>query len=243
MLKGKIAIITGASQGIGRAVAEKFAAHGASVIMADIKPPASMPANARYIECDVGDKQAIDRLVNSLETIDILVNNAGIIHAADFLELSEEAFDRVLRVNLKGSFLMGQAVAKHMVVHKIRGTIINMSSVNAVLAIPNQTAYNVSKGGLKQLTNNMALSLAPFNIRVNAIGPGSINTEMMATILIDDAARHKILSRTPLGRLGEPDEVADTALFLASDQSSYITGQTIYIDGGRMGLNYTVPVN
>jgi NAD(P)-dependent dehydrogenase (short-subunit alcohol dehydrogenase family) len=243
MLKGKTAIITGAAQGIGRAVAEKFVAHGAHVIMVDIKPPASMPVNARYIECDVGDKQPVDALVNSLKTIDILVNNAGIIHAADFLDLPEEAFDRVLRVNLKGSFLMGQAVARHMVAHKTRGTIINMSSVNAVLAIPNQTAYNVSKGGLKQLTNNMALSLAPFGIRVNAIGPGSINTEMMATILTDGAARHKILSRTPLGRLGEPDEVADTALFLASDQSSYITGQTIYIDGGRMGLNYTVPVN
>ena len=242
MLTHKTAIVTGASQGIGFAIAQKFASKGATVIMADIKPPLTLPQNARYINCDVGDKASVDCLVDAVGHIDILVNNAGIIHAADFLDLPEEAFDRVLQVNLKGSFLMGQAVAKAMVRDKIAGSIINMSSVNAVLAIPNQTAYNVSKGGLKQLTNNMALSLAPHNIRVNAIGPGSINTEMMATILTDEAARHKILSRTPLGRLGEPAEIAETALFLASDQSSYITGQTIYVDGGRMGLNYTVAV-
>lgn len=242
MLTHKTAIITGASQGIGYAIALKFASQGANVIMADIKPPTHIPHNARYINCDVGDKQAVENLVKSAGRIDILVNNAGIIHASDFLDLSEEAFDKVLRVNLKGAFLMGQAAAKNMVQDNIKGVIINMSSVNAVLAIPNQTAYNVSKGGLKQLTNNMALSLAPHGIRVNAIGPGSINTEMMATILTNEAARHKILSRTPLGRLGEPSEIANVALFLASDQSSYITGQTIYIDGGRMGLNYTVAV-
>jgi len=117
-----------------------------------------------------------------------------------------------------------------------------MSSVNAVLAIPNQIPYAVSKGALKQLTNVTALALAPKGIRVNAIGPGSIMTDMLKSIVNDRAAEDKILSRTPLGRCGEPEEIAAVAVFLASSQSSYITGQTIYPDGGRLGLNYTVPV-
>jgi glucose 1-dehydrogenase len=174
------------------------------------------------------------------------VNNAGIVHGADFLDIAEEDFDRVLNVNLKGSFLTGQAVARTMV-EKVKnggrpGTIVNMSSVNAVFAIANQVPYSVSKGGINQLTKVMALSLAPYGIRVNAIGPGSIMTEMLASVNADPAARNRILSRTPLGRIGEPSEIAAVAAFLASDDASYITGQTIYADGGRMPLNYTVPV-
>ena len=122
------------------------------------------------------------------------------------------------------------------------GAIINMSSINASLAIPNQTPYCVSKGGLSQLTKVMALSLAPYGIRVNAIGPGSIMTAMMATVATDRAAKRRVLSRTPLGRIGEPDEVAAAAAFLASNDASYITGEIIYVDGGRLALNYTVPV-
>jgi NAD(P)-dependent dehydrogenase (short-subunit alcohol dehydrogenase family) len=173
--------------------------------------------------------------------IDILVNNAGITHAADFLDLAEEDFDRVLRVNLKSMFLCGQAVAKSMVADGVRGAIVNMSSVNAVLAIANQVPYVVSKGGVNQLTKVMALALAPHGIRVNAIGPGTIATEMARqAVLADEASRRRILSRTPLRRLGEPGEVAAVAAFLASDDASYLTGQTIYPDGGRLGLNYTV---
>ena len=172
----------------------------------------------------------------------MLVNNAAIIHAADFLDLDEADFDRVLRVNLKGAFLMTQAVARRMVADGRKGAIVNMSSVNAVMAIPNQTPYCVAKGGLNQLTKVAAMSLAPHGIRVNGIGPGSIMTEMLATVMTDAAARAKILSRTPLGRAGAPEEIAKVALFLASDDASYMTGQTLYPDGGRLALNYTVPV-
>jgi glucose 1-dehydrogenase len=129
-----------------------------------------------------------------------------------------------------------------MAARRSGGAIVNMSSINAVLAIPNQTPYAVSKGGLGQLTKVMALALAPHGIRVNAIGPGSILTEMLQTVMQDEEARRRVLSRTPLGRCGEPEEVARVALFLASDDASYVTGQTVYADGGRLALNYTVPV-
>ncbi len=158
------------------------------------------------------------------------------------MELAEEDFDRVIRVNLKGVFLTGQAAARQMVAQGRGGTIINMSSVNAVMAIPAITPYVAAKGGVNQLTKVMALSLVDKGIRVNAIGPGSIMTEVFKTVVTDQAAMDKILSRTPMGRVGEPDEVASVAVFLASDASSYITGPTIYPDGGRLALNYTVPV-
>jgi NAD(P)-dependent dehydrogenase (short-subunit alcohol dehydrogenase family) len=152
----------------------------------------------------------------------------------------------VLRVNLKGAFLVAQAAARQMVAQiadgGAPGAIVNMSSVNAVFAIANQVPYSVSKGGVNQLTKVMALALAPHGIRVNAIGPGSIMTDMLASVAGDPAARRRVLSRTPLGRIGHPDEIAAIAAFLASDEASYITGQTIYADGGRLPLNYTVAV-
>jgi NAD(P)-dependent dehydrogenase (short-subunit alcohol dehydrogenase family) len=184
--------------------------------------------------------------VNAFGSVDVLVSNAGIVHGADFLEVTEADFDRVIRVNLKGVFLVGQAVARQMVEQVEAGgrpgAIVNMSSVNAVFAIANQVPYSASKGGINQLTKVMALSLAPYGIRVNAIGPGSIMTNMLASVNHDHAARNRLLSRTPLGRIGDPSEIAAIAAFLASDDASYITGQTIYADGGRLPLNYTVPV-
>jgi NAD(P)-dependent dehydrogenase (short-subunit alcohol dehydrogenase family) len=180
--------------------------------------------------------------VEAFGRLDVLVNNAGIIKGASFLDLEEADFDAVLRVNLKGAFLVGQAAARVMAKQGTGGAIVNMSSLNAVMAIPNQTPYVVSKGGLNQLTRVMALALADRKIRVNAIGPGSIMTDILKSVMTDEAARRNILSRTPLGRVGEPEEVAKVALFLASDDSSYVTGQCIYPDGGRMALNYTVPV-
>jgi NAD(P)-dependent dehydrogenase (short-subunit alcohol dehydrogenase family) len=149
----------------------------------------------------------------------------------------------VLRVNVKSMFLCGQAAARRMVAAGRPGAIINMSSANAVVAIPNQVPYVVSKGAVNQLTRVMAVGLATHGIRVNAVGPGTILTDLAKNaVLGDDAARRRILSRTPLGRCGEPDEVAAVAAFLASDDASYLTGQTIYPDGGRLALNYTVPV-
>ncbi len=243
-------LVTGGSRGIGEACARRFAREGARLVIADV---ADAPGRAlardiggTYMHCDVGDKADVDAIVAlALSThgrIDVLVNNAGIFKAADFLEVTEDDFDEVLRVNLKGAFLMGQAVARAM-----RGTgggsIVNMSSVNGVMAIPNIASYNVSKGGINQLTRAMALSLADHGIRVNAVAPGTIATELAAqAVLTSEEARHKILSRTPLKRLGGPDEVADVVAWLASDAASYVTGEIVTVDGGRMALNYTVPV-
>ena len=258
-LNGKVAIITGGGRGIGLACAKRMASDGAKIVIADIDEDIGdaglaelkeQGAEAIFVPCDVGERLDVRNLVTAtLEafgSIDILINNAGIIVASDFLELEEEDFDRVLRVNLKGGFLVGQAVARQMVAQieagDPPGTIINMSSVNAVFAIPNQVPYSVSKGGVNQLTKVMAQALAPHGIRVNAIGPGSIMTDMLATITTDKKARHMVLSRTPMGRIGEASEIASVAAFLASDDASYVTGQIIYPDGGRLGLNYTVPV-
>ncbi len=245
-LAGKRAIITGAAQGIGKAIAERFAAEGAKLLLADIDPAVAAVAATLGQQSLVGDlarKTEVERIVEAatsqLGGLDILVNNAGITHAADLDDLTEEAFDRVLAINLKAALWGTQAAARIM---GPGSAVINMSSVNAVLAIPNQIPYVVSKGALKQLTNVTALALASKGIRVNAIGPGSIETEMLAGIMAEDeAARSRILSRTPLGRCGTPEEIASVALFLASEDSSYLTGQTIYPDGGRLGLNYTVP--
>lgn len=174
--------------------------------------------------------------------LDIAVANAGIVKAGDFLEFSEEDFDAVIRVNLKGVFLTGQAAARQMAEQGGGGAIVNMSSVNAVLAIPSIAPYVVAKGGVNQLTKVMSLALADKGIRVNGIGPGSIRTEVLASVVNDPEKMKGVLMRTPLGRVGEPEEIASVAVFLASDDASYMTGQTLYPDGGRLALNYTVPV-
>lgn len=256
-LRGKVALVTGAGQGIGLACARALAREGASVVLAERDEAAGKAAakslseeshRATFVRCDVSRKAEVDAAVSeavkAYGRLDILVANAGIVHAAEFLDLEEADFDRVLAVNLKGMFLAGQSAARQMVKQGEGGAIVNMSSVNAVLAIPNQVPYVVSKGGINQLTKVMAMSLAPHRIRVNAIGPGTILTELAKTAVLGNReAERKILSRTPMGRMGEPGEVASVAVFLASDEASYLTGQTIYPDGGRLALNYTVPVS
>ncbi len=258
-LSGRVAVVTGAAQGIGAACARALAAAGARVVVSDVSEDTGTAlarsiddagGQARFCRADVGERADADRLVRfaveSFGALDVLVNNAGIVHAADFLDLAEADFDRVLRVNLKGLFLCGQAAARQMATqppraHGQRGVIVNMSSVNAVLAIANQVPYTVSKGGVNQLTKVMAMGLAPHGIRVVGIGPGSIATEMLRTaVLTNESAKTRILSRTPLGRLGEPEEIASVAVFLASDDASYLTGTTLYPDGGRLSLNYTM---
>lgn len=254
-VENKVTIITGSAQGIGLACGERFARDGARVVLSDVnveKGEAAAEAirekggDAIFIGCDVGDKAQVVSLVEqTIERhgrLDVMISNAAILHIADILDLEEEDYDRVLRVNLKGFFLTGQAAARQMVAQGDGGSIINMSSIQAVITLPNILTYSICKGGVKSLTVSMSLALADKGIRVNAIGPGSIATDMVKQLMVDDAARKKLMSRTPLGRLGEPSEVASVAAFLASDDASYITGETIYVDGGRLGLNYTVPV-
>jgi len=254
-LKGKVAVVTGAAQGLGRACAQCMAAEGAKIVVSDMNAEGgeSVAAAIRdaggeacFIACDVGDKAQvaalIDGAVAAYGRVDSAVANAGIVKFGDFLDLPEEDFDAVLRVNLKGVFLTGQAAARQMVKQGGGGTIITMSSINSVVAIPNILPYVTAKGGVNQLTKAMALSLADKGIRVNGIGPGSIMTEMLKSVANDKAAMHKILSRTPMGRAGEPEEIGKVAVFLASDDSSYMTGEIVYVDGGRLALNYTVPV-
>ena len=260
LLEGKAAVITGASRGLGFACAERFVAEGAKVIMADVQDEMGEQAaeslrakggDARYMHCDVSQKAEIEALVaHCVEThgrIDTAIANAGINHVEDALEIKEEDFDRVIAVNLKGVFLTGQVAARQMVTQApdadgSKGTIINMSSANAVVTIPEIAPYVISKGGVNQWTKALAIRLAQEGVRVNAIGPGSIATEMFKGVSNDPEKYRAIMSRTPMGRPGEPDEIGKIAVFLACDLSSYITGQTIYPDGGRLGLNYTVPV-
>ncbi|MEM9014026.1 MAG: SDR family NAD(P)-dependent oxidoreductase [Pseudomonadota bacterium] len=253
---GKCALITGAAQGIGAATALEFANHGADIVLADIDEAGAKRRATEINEltgrraigvfCDVASDDALKAVLSKTITefgrIDILVNNAGIIRKGGILDLDTDDFDAVLNVNLRSYFALTQLAARKMVEAGEGGAVIMMSSLNAVLAIADQLAYVTSKGGLQQLTKACALGLAEHNIRVNAIGPGSIMTDILKVVMDDDVARKKILSRTPLGRVGDPDEIARVAVFLASHYASYITGQTIFPDGGRSALNYTVPV-
>ena len=259
-----VAVVTGAAQGIGLACATAFAREGAKVVLSDVNQATLNEAVATLektgaqvlaVPCDVSNKAEVDALIAATVArfgrIDLMLSNAGITHAAEFLDVDEADFDRVLGVNLKGVFLTGQAAARQMVkqaplanrANGERGIILNMSSVNAVIAIPNQIPYVTSKGGVNQLTKAMAMSLAPHGIRVNAIGPGTIATELaVKAVMSNEEGRRKIMSRTPLRRLGEPAEIARVAVFLAGEGGSYFTGQTLYPDGGRLALNYTVAV-
>jgi NAD(P)-dependent dehydrogenase (short-subunit alcohol dehydrogenase family) len=244
-----IALVTGAAQGIGLACAEALLEQDVFVVLSDINARGVEAAALRlgpgadFVICDMSDSDAISTMFDVLEEkhgpASILVNNAGIAIPESFLETTEETFRKVIDINLIGVFLATQRAAKSMIAHKIGGSIVNMSSINAVLAIPTIASYCASKGGVMQLTKAASLALAPYNIRVNAVGPGSIDTDMMASVNASPEAVKRVMSRTPLQRLGSPREIGDVVAFLASPKASYITGETIYVDGGRLGLNYT----
>lgn len=249
-LSGKIAVITGAAGGIGLAIAQRYARDGAKVILTDLleaqgeaeaKALRDQGLHARFAPLDAADETAIEALIGEIEAregpVDIAVCSAGITKAGKvFYESDTADFEQVLRINLVGPYLMGKAVARRMVEAQRRGVIIHISSVGAVLGVPESYAYCVSKAGLGMLTKTMALALAKHGVRVNAIGPGP--TESPMTAHLPETARKMMLSRTPLGRFGQAEEMAGVAAFLASDDASYITGQTIYADGGRLALNY-----
>lgn len=255
--KDKRVVISGGARSIGRATAERFAEEGAKVAILDVLVDRGAAAakeiaethkvECRFYECDVGTKSAvdacIDKVIADFGGIDILFSNAGITRRADFLDLTEDDFDEVIRVNLKSIYLVGQKVARHMVERGQGGAIVNMSSSSVRMTMPTIAPYAASKGGITALTKAMALSLARHGIRVNAVGPGTIQTELNRDNLLKDVEkRHEILSRIPMMRFGEGTDVANVVLFLAGEDASYMTGETIYIDGGRSGLNYTLPV-
>ena len=263
-LAGRVCVVTGAAQGIGQACVQRLATEGARLALWDVddaRANASVAAlEARGIEalalhCDVSRQAEVEAAlaatVQRFGRIDGLVNNAGIFKAAPFLDITEADWDAVIDVNLKGHFLVGQAVARQMVAQRAQGgasgsgsgggAIVNMSSVNARLTIASIASYNASKGGIDQLTRVMSLALAEHGIRVNGVAPGTIATELAArAVLTSDEAKARILSRTPMRRLGQPEEIAGVVAFLLSDAASYVTGETVLADGGRMTLNYTV---
>jgi NAD(P)-dependent dehydrogenase (short-subunit alcohol dehydrogenase family) len=245
-IQGRVAIVTGAGGGIGRALAQGLARAGASVVLADKRADAGAAlaetingdgGRALARACDVTSRESVEAMV--AETVAqfgpprILVNNAGTTSTHSFLTLPEEEWDRVLGVNLKGPFLCGQAVARHMA-EAGGGAIINVTSQLGEVALRNKAHYVSAKGGLKMLTKAMALELAPLGIRVNALAPGPIETELTAPLLADLAVRSALLERIPLGRFGQPEDLVASLLFLAGEGSRFVTGTTLFVDGGYL---------
>jgi NAD(P)-dependent dehydrogenase (short-subunit alcohol dehydrogenase family) len=246
-LQDKVSIITGATKGIGLACAYEFTQEGAKVVLAGRTESLGHEAaekiradggDAIYIKCDVSQsnqvQNLIDKTVEHYGRIDVVVNNAGVNHSARFLDITEDEWDWVMGVDLKGTFLVTQAAARVMVAQKIPGVIVNVSSVMAVLALADQVPYCAAKGGVNQFTKATALALSDYGIRVNAIGPGPVLTELMQRVVHNKEKEAELLARLPLGRIAECREIATVAVFLACDDSSFFTGQTIYPDGGRM---------
>jgi NAD(P)-dependent dehydrogenase (short-subunit alcohol dehydrogenase family) len=247
-LKDKVAVIAGGTKGIGLGIALEFVREGAKVVVGGTNPKNGEEAvreiktaggDGLFVKCDVADVADLDKFiaqaVDRFGRVDIYVANAGINDAnkTHFLEISPEQYDRIMAVNLRGMFFGGQKAAQQMLAQGDGGVIINMSSVNAHLALDSQVVYTVSKGGIQQLTKVQAVALAPHNIKVNAMAPGPIETDLMRRVGSDKELMDTILSRTPQGRIGTPKECGRLAVFLASNDSDFIFGQSIYIDGGR----------
>jgi len=249
-LKDKVALVTGGGRGIGEAIALAFAREGARVAVADIDPQTAAATARRLggrglaLHMDVASKGSVDDGVAAIERkwrrLDIAVTNAAIEPIVPFLDLDEATWDRIIDTNLKGTFLVAQAAARRMT-RRRAGVIITLSSVNAEVARPESAAYAATKGGVRQLTKAMAIALAPHGIRVNAIGPGTVVTGLTRHLLRNRKWKDGVYARTPMQRVAEPREIGEVAVFLASDMSSYMTGSTVYVDGGRLALNGMMP--
>jgi len=251
-LAGKVALITGSSQGIGQAIAVRLAQEGADIVINHFMQPDKAAAvkaqiealgrRAIAIETNVGvpaqDVQLVSQGVAALGQIDILVNNAGVERNAPFWEVTEADYDFVLNTNLKGAFFTSQAFVKYLLERKKPGKIINISSVHEDLPFPHFTAYCASKGGMKMMTRNLSIELAPFGITINNVAPGAIETPINTALLHDPAKLAALLQNIPLNRLGQPSDVSAAVAFLASDEANYITGTTLVIDGG-LTWNYS----
>ena len=251
-MQGKIAFVTGAGQGIGRAVAVRLAQEGAKVVINDLHDDSRSEqtlADVRAAGSDgcivAGDvsvteasRQLIAQAVQQMGRIDVLVNNAGVEHNASFLDVTEADYDRVLDINLKGAFFITQAFVAHLRETQRGGRIINISSVHEELPFPHFTSYCASKGGMKMMMRNLAIELAPLGITVNNVAPGAVGTSINDRLLHNPNQLNALLGNIPLKRLGKPEDVANAVLFLASDEADYVTGSTLYVDGGLL-WNYS----
>jgi len=236
-LKNKVAIVTGSSSGLGRAIADTFLREGAKVIYSDINEiQLQDKKNSYFIKCDTSKanqvKNLIKNAVKKFGSLDIMVNNAGIGSEGGILEETDQGWDKTISVNLSGVFYGIREAGKYMRDHKIQGSIINMSSILGKVGFPNAITYCAAKGGVVQLTHAASLDVAKLKIRVNAIAPGFIKTSLTENLLKNKAFKRMLESNTPLGYIGEPQDIANTALYLASDDSKYVTGEVIYVDGG-----------
>jgi NAD(P)-dependent dehydrogenase (short-subunit alcohol dehydrogenase family) len=238
-LKNKVAIVTGASSGLGEAIAKMFLAEGAKVVFSDVNDcpnENSLGENGIFVKTDVSKKEEVESLVKKaiekFGSLDVIVNNAGIGLTGEVTEMSDDTWQKVIDVNLNGVFYGLRSAAKYMKDNKIKGSIINMASILGKVGFRTASAYCASKGGVNQLTKAASLELAPFGIRVNSIAPGFIKTEMTKGMQDDQAVNAAISGATPLGYMGEPNDIAYAAVYLASDEAKYVTGSVLYVDGG-----------
>ncbi len=237
-LENKVAIVTGAASGIGLAIANLFVAEGAKVVYSDVNAPDLKldAAQAMFVKCDVANSADVDALVKAavdkFGRLDIMVNNAGIGGLGGILDVTDANWEKTLKINLFGVMYGARAASNAMKAAGIKGSIINMSSILGSVGLASTIAYSSTKGGVVQLTHAGALDLAPLGIRMNAIAPGFIVTNMTKAVLADDNFNAMVKMNTPLGHVGEPNDIAYAALYLASDEAKYVTGTVVYVDGG-----------
>lgn len=239
-LENKVAVVTGAASGIGKAIAEKFISEGAKVVFSDVNGDASLVAafgeNALFVKCDVSKTEEVEALVNQavekFGEVEVMVNNAGIGGLGGIMDVTDADWDKTIGINLSGVMRGMRAASKAMKAAGVAGSIINMSSILGTVGFQGAIAYCAAKGGVVQLTHAGSLDLAPSNIRVNAIAPGFITTGMTKDVLADQNFNNLVVSSTPLGRVGEVSDIANAALYLASDEAKYVTGTVVYVDGG-----------